>query len=345
MRSLPTNVAESVSNIRWGFDCYLENFEEFTCSPNKAFGSGGPGREETAERIRRAVKRMDSKAEDKAIRDGMRVETSELWWNFPELQLLGDHFGRAALRNEGRGSPGITDPPSEVEALRLAKAMLAHVPGRTLLAGIPGADRLNREWESVALSSALAYQYLSAPSRPVLREYIRRSRSSREYFDALDLIWEELSSLGKATRPLIKWRQEVDSGKRRRPRRRPHRPATLTKLLSDLNIQVTIEILRRVGIPPEGSGGSGCDIVSRALATSQDKALHLSWDTVKGIWQANFWGKPFKAVVVKHSEAISPEQHEARLMGQRILVRIIVRAHMGRQTASLEAEQDGGEEE
>ena len=76
-----------------------------------------------------------------------------------------------------------------------------------------------------------------------------------------------------------------------------------------------------------------------------DKALHLSWDTVWGIWQANFWGKPFKAVVVKHSEAISPEQREARLMGQRILVTIIVRAHMGRQTASLEAEQDGGEEE
>ena len=225
MRSLPTNVAESVSNIRWGFDCYLENIEEVACSPNKAFGSGGPGREETAERIHRAVKRMDSKAEGKAIRDGMRVETSELWWDFPELQLLGDHFGRAALRNEGRGSPGITDPPSEEEALRLAKAMLAHVPGRTLLAGIPGADRLNREWESVALSSALAYQYLSAPSRPVLREYIRRSRSNRGYFDALDLVWGELSSLGKATRPLIKWRQEVDSGKRRRPRRRPHRPA------------------------------------------------------------------------------------------------------------------------
>ena len=41
----------------------------------------------------------------------------------------------------------------------------------------------------------------------------------------------------------------------------------------------------------------------------------------------------------------TPEQREAYLMGQRILVRIVVRDHIGRQTASLEAEQDGGEEE
>ena len=59
MRSLPINVAESVSNIRWDFDCYMENIEDFACGP-KAFGSGGPVREGTAEHIRRAVKRMDS---------------------------------------------------------------------------------------------------------------------------------------------------------------------------------------------------------------------------------------------------------------------------------------------
>ena len=241
----------------------------------------------------------------------MRVETSELWWNFPELQLLGEHFGRAALRTEGRGSPGITDPTSEEEAHRLAKAMLAHVPGRALLAGIPCADWLNREWESVAVSSALAFQCLSASSRDTLREYIRRSRSSRVYFDALELIWEELSSLGKATSPLIKWRQQVDSGKRRRPRWRPmpnQRPLTLTKLLSDLNIQLTIEILRKVGILPQGSRVFGCHIVSGALATSKDKELRLSDETVRGIWQARFWGKPFEAEVLKHSEAIAKGQ-------------------------------------
>ena len=70
----------------------------------------------------------------------MRVETRELWQDFPELQLLGDLFRRAALRKEGRGSPGSTDPPSEEEGFRLAKTLLAHVPGRSLLAQIPGAD-------------------------------------------------------------------------------------------------------------------------------------------------------------------------------------------------------------
>ena len=307
MRSLPTNVAESVSNIRWGFECHMENIKEFACGP-KAFESGGPGREETAQRIRLAVKRMDSEAEDKAIGDGMRVQTSELWWNFPELQLLGEHFRRDALRKEGRDSPGSTALPSEEEALRLAVALLASVPGRSLLAGIPGADWLTREWESAAVSSALAYQYLRAPSRDRLREYIWRFRSSRVHFDALGLIWEELNSLGKATSPLKHWRQEVDSGRRLRPRWRPmpkHRPVTWAKLLSDLNIQLTIEILHRIGIKPEEDGASGCRIVSKALATSKDKALRLSYETVRGIWQARFWEKPFEAVVVKHCEAIA----------------------------------------
>ena len=87
-----------------------------------------------------------------------------------------------------------------------------------------------------------------------------------------------------------------------------HRPVTLTKLLSDLNIQLTIEILRRVGIKPEEDGASGCRIVSKALATSKDKALRLSYETVRGIWQARFWEKPFEAVVVKQWEAIA-ERH------------------------------------
>ena len=307
MRSLPTSVAESVSNIRWGFECHMEIIEEFVCGP-KAFGSGGPGREETAERIRRAAKRMDGKVEDEAILDGMRFPTRELWQVFTELQLLGNHFRRAALRKDGRGSPGSTDPPTEEEALRLAVALLARVPGRALLAGIPGADWLNREWESAAVSSALAEQCLSTCSRRTFREYIRCSRPSRVHFDALALIWEELNSRGEATRPLKNWRQEVDSGDRQRPRWRPmpkHRPVTLTKLLSDLNIQLTIEILRRVGIKPEEDGASGCRIVSKALANSEDKALHLTDETVRGIWQVRFWGKPFEAVVVKQSKAIA----------------------------------------
>ena len=52
MRSLPTNVAESGSTIRWSFESWMESIEEFACNP-EAFGPGGPGGEEVKERIRR----------------------------------------------------------------------------------------------------------------------------------------------------------------------------------------------------------------------------------------------------------------------------------------------------
>ena len=312
MRSWPKGVAELDRNNRWTIESYLQLIEEFACDP-EAFGTGGPGREETAERIRQAVKRMDSEAEDKAIRDGMRVQTSELWWDFPELQLLGKHFGRAALRKAGRGSPGCTDPPSRGEGLLLARELLAHIPGRSLRAQtMGGADRLDLEWESEAVSSALADQWLfpiEARARPLLREYIRLSSSNPVYFDALWRIWEELNSRGEAIRLLLaRWRQEVESGRLERPPSKPtpaHRPVTLPKYLSDLNVQLTIEILRRIGIPPEGSSVSGCEIVSDALETSEDPALRLSDETVRRIWQKRIWNRPFEPVVVKYSKAIA----------------------------------------
>ena len=313
MRSLPTNVADSGSNMRWGLESYLEIIEEFACDP-EAFGTGGPGGEEVKERIRRAVEQRDEKAEDEAILDGLRVKTRELWQDFPELQLLGDHVRRAALRKEGRGSPGSIDPPSEEEGFRLAKALLAQVPGRSLLAQIPGADWLTLEWESEALSTLLADQWLfpiEARDPRALRQYIKLSQSNPVCFDALKRIREELNSQGEAIpSPLIKWFQEVDSEGRQPPPGRPlpkHRPVTLAKLLSDLDIQLTIEILRRVGIAPEGNV-SGCHIVSEALATSEDKALRLSPETVTGIWKERIWESPFEPVMEKYSKAIE-ERH------------------------------------
>ena len=47
MRSLPTDVADSGSTIRWIFESYLEIIEEFACDP-EAFGprrTGGRGSE------------------------------------------------------------------------------------------------------------------------------------------------------------------------------------------------------------------------------------------------------------------------------------------------------------
>ena len=312
MRSWPKGVAELDPNNRWTIESYLQLIEEFACDP-EAFGTGGPGREEAMERIRRAVGRKDGKAEEEAILGRMRVEVREWWQDFPELQLLGKHFGRVALRKAGRGSPGCTDPPSRDEGLLLARELLAHIPGRSLRAQtMGGADRLDLDWESEAVSSALADQWLfpiEARTRSTLREYIRLSSSHQVYFDALGRIWEELNSRGKAIRSLLaRWQQEVESGRLERPPSKPnpaHRPVTLTKYLSDLNVQLTIEILRRIGIPPEGSSVSGCEIVSDALETSEDPALHLSDETVRRIWQRRIWKRPFEPVVVKYSKAIA----------------------------------------
>ena len=155
MKSLPANVTESGSSVRWTIETYLGLIEEFARDP-EAFGTGGPARGEAVERISRAVGRKDRRAEERAIVDRMRVEVREYWQEFPELQLLGEHYRRAALRKEGRSSPGSTElptePPSEEEGLRLAMALLAHVPGRSLEAPIQGADRFDVKWESEALS-------------------------------------------------------------------------------------------------------------------------------------------------------------------------------------------------
>ena len=320
MKSLPTNVTESGSSVRWTIETYLELIEEFACSP-EAFGTGGPARGEAVERIRRAVGRKDGRAEERAIVDRMRVEVREFWQEFSELQLLGEHYRRAALRRDGRGSPGNAEPPSEGEGCRLARALLAHVPGRALRTPIQGADRFDVKWESEALAKTLADEWLRARSRPMLQDYIKLSKSSPVYFGALELIWDELNRRGEAIpKRLTEWRQEVDEGRLERPIIKPipaQRPVTLPKYLSDVNIQLTIEILRRIGIKPEGNIISGCQIVSEALAISEDEALHLSADTVRRIWQKRIWKESFRPVMVKYAEPIAvrhgpfPTHHRA----------------------------------
>ena len=308
MRSLPANVTESGSNVRWTIERYLELIEEFACDP-EAFGTGGPARGEAMERIRRAVGRKNGKAEERAIVDRMRVDVREYWQEFPELHLLGETFRRAALPKEVGVSPGSTEPPSEEEGRRLARALLAHVPGRSLQAPIQSADRFDVEWESEALAITLADEWLRARSRPLLQDYMKLSQTSLVYFDALVRIRDELNRRGEAIPSrLTKWRQEVDGGRLKRPLKKPipaGRPVTLPKYLSDLNIQLTIEILDKIGIEPEGGSVSGCQMVSEALATSEDEALRLSAETVRRIWQKRPWKGSFKPVMEKYAEAIA----------------------------------------
>ena len=145
MKSMPNGVAELDPNLLWVIENYLNLIEEFACSP-KAFGTGGPSGVEAVDSIRLAVVRRDEKAEERAILDGMRAEVREFWQDFSgtsaSWRALSD---RTALRKEvKRLSRQHRASFPEEEGRRLARAMLAHVPGRSLQALVPGEDRFER---------------------------------------------------------------------------------------------------------------------------------------------------------------------------------------------------------
>ena len=295
MRLLPEGVAELDPNIQWVVETHLRVLEEVVCGPMDP-EPGAPSMEEAVERMRRAVRRKDRKAEDEAIVDYTRAEMREWWQDFPERQLLTDLYRRANIRRAKRGSPpdGGRRPTHQV-GLRVA---------RGLLADISDTGSLDAEHEAAAVSRVLAGQGLvsnTVPSRAVLRDHIRRSPSSGAHFDALNHICEDLDNRGKAvTGPLAKWRQEVADGRRRRPAMKPippHRPANPAQLARDIHIQFTIEVLKSVGIAPNGYHVSGCRIVAEALG--------LREYNVERIWKACSWRKSFVPVMQKHSKAIA----------------------------------------
>ena len=196
MRMRPESLAELVRNLRWAMEVRLQIMEEVVCGPQD-FGAGAPGREEAMERIHRAVKRGDTKAEDAAIVDRTRAEQWDWWQGYPERRLLTDLYRRAARRQDGSGSDNSRRLPDEAEGLRVARGLLAE---------IPATGRLDAERESAALSKVLADQLLppnGVPSRPTLRKYIKCSRSNRAYFDALSRSCEGLDNRGKAIPRLL----------------------------------------------------------------------------------------------------------------------------------------------
>ena len=306
MRLLPEGIGETGPNLQWAIECQLQLIEEVACAP-QASGTGGPGREEAMEPIRRALKRRDKEATSAALVDWVRAEVREWWQAFPERRLLSDLYQRAALRGEGRKShDGPSGLPTHREGLLVAKA---------LLADIAAADRFDFAWESEAVSTVLADQWLSLSGkrRPAaLQDYIERSRFSRAYFDALRRIVEMLHSRGEfIPGPLARWRDEAAGGLRRRPAKNPvafHRPITSAQRVRDAQIQLVIELLRRVGIKPRGTRVSGCRVVAEALeriAVADRSKVALSEETATRIWEARVWKEPFEPVLRKHSKAIA----------------------------------------
>ena len=293
VKSLPRVVADVDPVIRSHIAMRLRYIEEVACGSQVSL-TGAPGKEEATKGILRSLG-GDWKADAEAIVECHRAEVMEWWQDFPERQLLIDLYRRASRWRAGCGSRDSRRRPSHEEGLPVARA---------LLADIADAGRLDSEWEFAAVSkmmAALLLPPLGVCSRSGLRQYIKRSRSSRVHFDALERIWEELDSRGDdIRRPLLRWRQEVVSGCRRRPprRRRPsHRPVNPAKVLRDFQIQFTIEVLRRVGIPPRGSV-SGCLIASEALGCEE-----FPEETVVGIWKNR--KIPFALEMRRHWKAIA----------------------------------------
>ena len=264
-------------------------------------GTGEPSIEEAGRRIRSAVERKDGKAEDGAIEDYQTAATRALWRDYPDQRLsLATFYKRYDLRRAKSGRQDKRRPLTHREGVWIAKPMLSD---------IRDTDPLDVEWEADIVARVLAGQGPFSnilPSRLVWRKYIKGSRSIRVFFDALNYIYEEMRNRGRAIpRLLARWREDVSEGRRRRPAMKPkpnHRPANWTRLVRDTHIQFTIEVLKRVGVPPApgGTGVSGCRIVAEALGVPEF--------TVVGVWKTCTWRKSYVPTMRKYSKAIE-ERH------------------------------------
>ena len=290
-----TGVDELVGNVLWRFDKRLEVMEEIALDPQGS-GTGGPSLMDGKIRLHRASKRGDREAEDEAVVDLIRAETRELWSGTPELKLLTKLYRRAALRKTRCGSADSRRRPDLWEGLPVARRLLADVQGK---------KRFDPARESIDVTQTLVLHWLSHPERCQtcdLEDYIERSEASRAYFDALMYLVIAIKYRGKELPvPLFFWWMEYAVGLRRRPHLGPfpaHPPVKSANLVRDVQIHFTIEILRRVGVAPQGKKEvSGYEIVANVLG--------LSEDTVIRIWKERIWERPLEPVLRRYLEAVS----------------------------------------
>ena len=275
MRLRPQSPGEAIANLSWGIELQLRLLEEVVLGPHDSWASA-PGKEEAWERVLEALERGDKKAEEEASKAYARAEVWEWWKAFREKRLLRDLFELAARRSEARGSRRIRKKirrPTHKEGVRVARAMLVDTAD---------ARKLNREWESAIVSAFLAAPPpLGEFSPEQLPEYIKRAEENRVYFDAVERIEEEAKNRDEdISRPPANDRQQAARRRRKRPAMNPlerGRPLNPVKLIRDMQIQFTIEVLKRVGIPPQGTRLSGCLIVSEVLG--------MRVKTVEDIWK------------------------------------------------------------
>ena len=296
MKLLPEGIAEQDPNLRWMIATHLRILEDVVRGP-KASEASEPSLQEAEQNIGRAVARWDRKAEEAAITVFLRVHIREWLRDFAEEPLLARLFKRLAYRRENAGTQDSMRRPSHTEGHRLAKALLVDVRP-------PGP--LDTQGEATFIAKMLAGHGLVTYSfrrRARRREYIKKSRTIPVYFDALLAILAEWERWGVAIpRDLARWRQEVADGRRRRPDPQsipPQRPANPTQVAYQMQVQFTIEVLDRLGVPPQGSPISGCGIVAEAME------MDISEGTVVSIWKKCPWRKSFLPAIRKYSRDIA----------------------------------------
>ena len=300
MRLLALDDATVDANFKWIIYTHLQAFDQIVCG-TPVSKADQPGMDEAEAALHRAIARRDAAAEDEALGDMTRAHLMGWWQDFSEQQLLTALYARSERRRAKSGSPDSRRTPDHPEGLRVARALLAdiHVIGP-----------LDVVWEAAAITKALADLYfppLSVRSRYLVRGYIHSSRSTQVFFDALHLICAELENRGEAIGgQLFSCRQAVADGRLRRPRRKPipaRRPAKPSQFARDIQLQLTIEILDRVGVPPWGNPASGCRIVAEASP--------LPIDTIERIWKECPWKTSFASMLQKYAKDVA-ERHLLR---------------------------------
>ncbi len=296
MKLLPEGINEQNPNLRWMIATHLCILEDVVRGP-KAADASEPSLQEAERNIGRALARWDRKAEAAAIAVFLRVHIREWLRDFGEEPLLSRLYERAARRKEKPGTPDSRRPPTRDEGLRLA---------RGLLGDLRRPDPLDYEGEAAFIARMLAGHGLFTYSfrrRARRREYIKKSRTIPVYFDALLEIIAAWEQWGEAIpRDLAKWRHEVADGRRLRPDPQsipPRRPANPTQVAYQMQVQFTIEVLERLGVPPRGSPTSGCGIVAEAME------MDISEDTVVSIWKKCPWRKSFLPAIRQYSRDIA----------------------------------------
>ena len=185
---------------------------------------------------------------------------------------------------------GRQTPPTREEGLRIA---------RPLLAGIPDEITLDAEgeYESVArLLAALLSPPMGEPSPEELQRYTELAKDSPVFGDAVGHYYEGLEDSDKSIfRPGIQWQGRAARRsllRRTKMKVAPGNPVKPAILIRNLHIQFVLGLLKRVGVPPQGTLVSGCEIVGHVLGISKDG--------VKDILKMRF-----TEAMMKHSEAIA----------------------------------------